>query len=171
MAHVEEWRPVPGFETYYEVSDMGRVRRIQPTGYRLRKVIRYASNYWRVSLRRPGTGPRLFAIHRLVLLAFVGPCPVGCEVNHLNGDRSDNRLSNLEYCTKRENALHSFRILGRAPQRGSAHGRSKLTEGEVIEIRRLHATGLSLSALHRLFPHSNVMNMSFIVRRKTWRHI
>jgi DNA-binding transcriptional regulator YiaG len=64
-------------------------------------------------------------VHRLVMLAFVGPCPAGHEVRHINGDPSDNRLVNLRYGTRSENQKDRAR-----------HERTKLTPANVKDIRR-----------------------------------
>ncbi len=109
----------------YEVSDRGRVRslnRVVKSSSKLglvfqktypSRVLRESPDrgYSAVSLCKYGN-PRRFNIHRLVMLAFVGPKPVGLQINHLNGKKSDNRPSNLEYCTLSENLLHRHRVLG-----------------------------------------------------------
>ncbi|WP_372462860.1 NUMOD4 motif-containing HNH endonuclease [Rhodococcus rhodochrous] len=121
---IEIWKPIPGFEGYYDVSNQGNVRgldRIVPAGprqYRIKgKVLKPRVNvqtsYLSVSLRKNGATHYLH-IHTLVLLAFVSPRPDGMEVCHNNGDRSDNRLSNLRYGTPSENGHDAVR-----------HGRNK----------------------------------------------
>lgn len=107
----ERWRPIPGYEGRYEASDQGRIRSLPRTvvgsnggRYPVRGgVLRLQTRdngYLTVLLGRGGS-PQL--VHRLVMAAFVGPCPEGQEVRHLNGDRSDDRLGNLAYGTKSRN--------------------------------------------------------------------
>lgn len=107
----EQWRPIPGYEGAYEVSSLGRVRsldRVTDRGRRWKgRVMRPAalkSGYLIVSLWREGkqTTP---LVHRLVLAAFVGPAPEGCEALHANGINSDNRIANLSWGTHSENQL------------------------------------------------------------------
>lgn len=123
MTPSEEWRPVVGFEGYYEVSDQGRVRSITrrvPSG---RGRTRIAAGrilspttgdpYRKVTFKVGGqqTGRN---VHRLVALAFLGPCPDGMEVCHINGDHKDNRLSNLRYDTHSANQRDTVAYGGHA---------------------------------------------------------
>lgn len=107
----EEWRAIPGYEGIYEVSDLGRVRsldRQSTAGRSLRGRIRAAAKdkggYLRVPLHH-GRAVRYTGAHRLVLEAFVGPCPPGMEACHNDGDPSNNALSNLRWDTKSANML------------------------------------------------------------------
>jgi hypothetical protein len=114
---VEVWRPIVGYEGYYEVSDQGRVRSVDrlvagPYGdkpWRLRgKPMKQTpwskKGYLAVKLTRQGQQKR-WSVHRLVLTAFVGPCPEGMEACHNNHVKSDNRLANLRWDTASANIL------------------------------------------------------------------
>lgn len=111
---MEIWRPIPRWPEY-EVSNMGRVRSLPRTILRrdgveierklliLRPSTQHGPTpYQRVSLRRPGMRS-VVAVHRLVLDAFVGPCPPGMEACHGPTGARDNRLSNLRWDSHREN--------------------------------------------------------------------
>lgn len=95
---MEEWKPVAGFEGVYEISDGGSVR--SKNG--LLAVTFSADGYGRVSFKAGGKRVGR-TIHRVVLEAFVGLRPAGYHARHLNGDKSDNRLSNLRWGTVAEN--------------------------------------------------------------------
>lgn len=144
MATKEVWRPIPGYEGSYEVSDRGRVRSLdrkvpqvsrwgEPMWRRLRGQILkpepYPRGYQRVHL---GTRGKWF-VHQLVMLAFVGPCPDGLEVCHGHGNASDNRLINLRYDTHLENCQDTRRYGGMP--RGEKHHAAKLTKHDVLAIR------------------------------------
>lgn len=115
----EEWRPVVGYEGLYEVSDLGYVRSLDrvivcKTGQRQTRYGRVMvphlskANRRTVVLSREAT-QRTVHIYRLVLEAFVGPCPAGMEACHTNGDSSDDRLANLRWDTKSANAVDQIR--------------------------------------------------------------
>jgi hypothetical protein len=119
----ERWLPVVGFEGFYEVSDQGRVRSLdrqvmrhggKASGYPLRirgRVLaprRQEPGYSTVQLHLDGRPTKGF-VHRLVMQAFVGPCPEGMEVRHINGDAEDSRLANLAYGTHSENLRDKLR--------------------------------------------------------------
>ena len=117
---MEEWRPIPGYEGWYEASDQGRVRsvdrlivdsrgrRYQYPSVVLKPKVR-KDGYLEVALRRNGHALHK-RVHQLTMLAFVGPPPPGMEVRHLDRNRSNNVLSNLSYGTHLDNmsdrALH-----------------------------------------------------------------
>lgn len=111
LAHPgEEWRPIPGWDGY-EVSSLGRVLSHRRAKSRLLRLSRSPKGYLRAGLydgERYRRGPRTIAVHRLVMLAFVGPCPVGKEVRHLDGNPGHNTLSNLTYGTHAENVADSI---------------------------------------------------------------
>lgn len=113
------WRPVPGWEQFYEVSDDGQVRSfdyVKVGGKGSRQLIPAGpvstwvtpNGYTAVSLYRRGRR-RVASVHALVCEAFIGPRPDGHEVRHLDGDPSNNVLANLTYGTPRENALDTIR--------------------------------------------------------------
>lgn len=98
----EEWKPVTGYESRYEVSDRGKVRN-QKTGHLLRP--RNSHGYQRVCLYKGGKSTaRNFYVHILVATAFLGPgTKERPEINHKNEDRSDNAAGNLEWCDRSYN--------------------------------------------------------------------
>lgn len=128
----EEWRPVTGFVGLYEVSNLGRVRsrdRVRiyqlaqgPTTITRRgKILTQSwgarSPYPKVYLT---DGPTRVCVnvHRMVAEAFLGPCPDGYWVNHIDGRKTNPKVENLEYCTPSENQRHAHAMgLGRWAKR------------------------------------------------------
>jgi hypothetical protein len=113
-ASEREWRAIPGYEGSYEASSDGFIRslnRIDGRGNRLEgRILKGAivSGYMRVALCLPGR-KREYSVHRLVMLAFTGPCPGGHEVLHGDGVRTNNNHSNLSYGTRGDNVRDSIR--------------------------------------------------------------
>src|SRR4051812_28631191 len=99
---MEEWREIPEFPQY-EVSNHGQVRR----GGRTLSPYPEKKDYLRVTLSVNGKRYKKL-VHVLVARAFLGPCPDGHEVNHIDLDPTNNFSNNLEYLTPLENNRHSF---------------------------------------------------------------
>lgn len=103
---ITRWLPTVGFAGY-EVSDRGEVRSMKRTAARYLNG-GLTHGYRTVKLRRDGIYVNM-PIHRLVTAAFLGPCPEGLEVRHLDGNALNNDLSNLAYGTSSENKLDTVR--------------------------------------------------------------
>lgn len=116
MNKEEVWVVVPGYEELYSISDHGRVfahsrKCWNGTGFfmskeKIMKIFNARGGYLYVTLRKDNK-PRNFRIHRLVLLGFCGDSHLEC--NHIDGDKKNNRLENLEYVTSSENKLHAWK--------------------------------------------------------------
>lgn len=105
IEHTEQWGPTPS--EFYRVSDLGNVW--SERAQRLLKPQTLASGYQLVFLGKQD-GKRLqFYVHRLVLEAFVGPCPDGLVACHWDDDKSNNHLDNLRWATPTENNLDCVR--------------------------------------------------------------
>jgi hypothetical protein len=170
----EEWRPVPGYEGRYEVSDLGRVRSlrfrnrsadiVRPTPRVLRPVLN-SRGYFYVTIL-----PRVRQIHGLVLEAFVGPCPPGYEGSHLNGHAADNRLVNLVWETRSENNRRKVEHGTFVFRRGEQASNAKLTGAAVSEIRRRSRFGESGVALAREFGVTQGA-VWLVVAGRNWKHV
>lgn len=106
MSSVIEWRPVAGDcdGLPYEVSALGWVRRSDT------KELAYARRQSKGYIQARLSGGKLVYVHKLVCEAFHGPRPDGCQCNHKNGDKDDNRAENLEWVTPTENIEHSANL-------------------------------------------------------------
>lgn len=107
-------------------------------------------------------------IHALLLEAFVGPCPPGMECRHLNDVRTDNRLENLVWGTKKQNA--EDRTVNGIELRGEEKPCAKLTADQVLSMREERANGATLTEL-RLKYGLATSRISNICTGKKWRHV
>lgn len=107
----EEWRDILGFEGLYQVSSSGNVRTIKNGGAEMSQQ-ENRNGYMTVHLRDKGVERRAM-VHRLVAEAFIPNPNELRDVNHKNGDKSDNRVENLEWASHSDNMTHSFRELGK----------------------------------------------------------
>lgn len=167
----EEWRPIPGYERLYEVSDAGMVRSLN---YGRMGGVRIMSHkggrrYSGVKLSRGGHIYRCL-IHVQVAAAFIGPKPEGMQVNHKNGNGYDNRLENLEYVTASENSLHAYRIGLRKPTKGEINGMCKLNSGDIRAIRDLILQGFTHQQVAQRFNLAR-QTVGDIATKRSWRHL
>ncbi len=172
----EEWRPVVGHEGWYSISSLGRLRRdALGRGVKRPHLLMgstHREGYKMVRLCAGRTNVRPCKIHQLVAEAFLGPRPVGHEVNHKNGIPGDNRVENLEYLTHRDNVRHTIYVLRRPwAARGSRVGSARLSETEVKTIRLLYAQQfLSQSEIGERFCVTQ-STISKIVLGRSWQHL
>lgn len=128
-----EWRIIPGYEDY-KVSNTGDVWHIK-TG-KPTKSWEHDCGYLCVDLADINGNKKHKRIHRLVMLAFVGEPPKGQnDVNHKDGNKKNNNLDNLEYCSRSYNLRHRYEVLGyKSPNGFREHA---LTDSDITEIRNL----------------------------------
>lgn len=126
----EEWRDVPGYEGLYQVSDQGRIKSFHrdPAGIILKtckktnKAHPTPYSFYEAPLYDRSGNRRVCAVHRLVAITFLGLTSGNLQVDHINHDSLDNRLSNLRLCTKAENRRNSRKPLNStAPYKGISY--------------------------------------------------
>ena len=148
----EKWKIISNFSNY-AVSNHGRVMRITPAQHtHPGKILRLVNNKGYICTRLYLKSKlHLKTVHRLVIKAFLGPCPRGKETNHKSGIKTDNRIENLEYLTHSENQKHAIKIGIRKVLKGTEISNSKLKEKDVLEIVRLRQIGLSINKVSKKF--------------------
>lgn len=178
QAELEIWRPVLGFESLYEVSQLGRIRHVikidrhgNPYLGQPRKQLVSSDGYLFVQLYIPGVAKRKSPrVHVLVAHAFLGTKPKGMEINHIDGNKQNNRVENLEYCSHAQNMAHAALHNLLANNQGEHNCNAKLTDSDVYEIRRFSSLGETNVAIAKRFNVTDVL-VSKIVRRKLWSHL
>ena len=156
---MNRWRAIEGHRDY-EVSDCGQIRSSRGI---MRSNISH-NGYPRICIQ----GETYF-VHRLVANAFIGKRPSGHQVNHKSGIKTDNRASNLEYCTPSENRKHAFRI-GLQSNKGEQHSRAKLKDSDVITIHSLLRCGVRQTLIAKMVGIDQP-SISKIKNGHRWSHV
>lgn len=168
----EIWVPVLGYEGRYEVSNLGRIKSFYHCDKKLItpkiKAIQTNPNGYKTITLSVNRRVKGFMVSRLVLAAFDKPMPSTIDCRHLDGDKSNNKLNNLKWGTRKENEadklLHGTRPLG------ETNGASKMKSDQILKIRELHEQGLNSRQIADMF-NSCQQNIWHIINRKTWKHI
>jgi len=168
-----DMRPIPSVIGYSATED-GQIyshHRYEPFPL---KQTSHMQGYRQVNLKTP-KGFRTRLVHLLVLEAWVGPRPEGMVTNHKNGDKTDNRLENLEYVTQTENMKHSY-ATGLSPKPPTRYGEAlkhlaKMTTEKVLALRE--ETDRTPGYLERLGIKYGISasTVSKILLRQTWKHV
>ena len=158
------WRDAPGYGGLYEVNREGDVRSIR----RKQLIAKWPNylGYMIVTLWKNGKKLH-FRVGRLVASAFIGPCPCGMELCHMDGDNQNDDANNLRWDTHKNNEDHKINH-GTRPK-GATHGSTKLTELEVRQIRSLkRVEHIAITAKKFGISSSHV---SSIQNKKLWKHL
>ena len=164
----EYWLDIPDYEGY-QVSNHGRVRN-KKTGKILKPYL--TREYYRVSLYND-SGRKCKLIHRLVAEAFLTNPQQKPAINHINGRKTDNNLSNLEWVSASENMshAHSNGLRPKINTQGENNGFSKLTEAQVIQIKYLlNYSKLTQKAIASQFNISKSTVQDIKLGRR-WSHV
>ena len=165
----EEWRWVPGYEDLYMVSNFGNVMS-QRSGHGsspmgILKPQKNNAGYLQVNLIKNKKSKNVM-IHRIVAAAFIPNPDNKEEVNHKDGNKTNNHTSNLEWVTRSENLRHAYRELG-VDLSGRKKTAKKLTKEQILEIYNSTETG---QVLAQRFGVSDTMVYA-IKNGKSWRNI
>ncbi len=188
----EIWKPIKNYENLYEISNIGRIKALEKitfaTQIRHNKIYKLATHrkskilklspaglkgdYHKVVLSNNGKEKR-FYIQCLVATAFILNPDNLPQVNHIDGNKINNKVENLEWVNNSGNQLHAYRIGLKNSDHmiGEGHKKSKLTNKKVLDIRQLYLSGkYTKSELGRMFfVHPSLIHRILI--RKNWKHI
>lgn len=160
----EGWKQIPGYSTYHvsntgKVFSFGGMKMLSPGS---KPDGRLVVNLYNTQ------GRKQFHVHILVLLAFVGPAPVGTECSHLDGDNTNNSLDNLKWESHSKNNWrkdeHGTML------KGTKIHQAILNEEQVLEIKRLYNRGETYKSIGYKFG-VDACTIGHIINRRTWRHV
>jgi hypothetical protein len=176
---MEIWKDIPKFNNEYQISNFGRIRSkhaviIRSNGTthtRASKILKPANDkgYLKGAVcvdKKMIT----YKIHRLVAEAFVAGCDETKEVNHIDGNKSNNHFLNLEWVNRSENMKHAVKIGLLPVTRGSERTQAKMTEQDVLMIRKMMKEGVPRKDICKKLNISVHMYKD-VQRGKTWRHV
>jgi len=172
---MEIWKDIQGYDGVYQISNCGRLRRVwkkskwNPEGKL--KILNYSfghDGYVKAGLTK-NKKRKTYRIHRLVAIEFIRNPLNKPQVNHIDGNKSNNHISNLEWCTASENNKHAWDTGLAKAKRGEEHGASKLTQKQVDQIRELK--GLKTQKqIAKIFNISQT-TISEVHTGKTWKKL
>lgn len=174
----EEWKDIEGFEGFYQISNLGRVKSLGGwcgTAKRKEKI-RSASltqdGYVKVRLQHKGKD-KTARVHRLVAEAFI-PNPENKDtVNHIDGNKQNNAVSNLEWVDRTEQMLHAYDLGLKSSRVGSQNSNAKLTDEQVREIRKSYvpySKEFGTVALAKKYGVTNRV-IGLIVKNKSYKNV
>ena len=158
---------LPEIKDYYTVNDKGEF--FSDNSGKMKTRNRAGTEYQIINFMMIDGKKRTFRAHRLVLMAFN---PVKnmdkLEVNHIDGNKKNNNLSNLEWCTGSENQRHAFKIGLQKARKGESSNFSKLKEKDIDLIFKLRREGKTQQQIADIVNCSR-SNISYILNKKTWQ--
>ena len=146
---MESWKKINDYEQY-QISNLGNVKTIANEATRkerLLKPLNHPKGYFRVGLWLEGK-VKFHFIHRLVAIHFIDNPENKQTINHIDGDKSNNKSDNLEWNTYRENMNHS--IINKLSSCGERNGRAKLTQLQAEEIKQSSLSQRKLASLYNV---------------------
>lgn len=177
----EIWQPIKGYEGYYEVSNLGRVRSLDRYVHKNNGSVQFwkgrvcalwtdKNGYKALSLRKNHTDS-FRRVCRLVAETFIPNPENKPTVNHINGIKDDDRVENLEWNTYSENMQHAYDTKLNENPKGEDHHLVKITEEDVKTIREIYASGkMNQRELAELYGLRQPA-ISRIIHKKRWKHI
>lgn len=158
---------IPEIKDLYTITSNGEV--FSDNSGKMKTRNKGNTQYQIINFMREDGSKKTFRLHRLVMIAF---SPIGnmeeMEVNHKDGDKTNNSLENLEWCTSSENQKHAFKNGLQKARRGEESNFSKLTKEDIDEIFRMRNAGMTQEKIANRIGCTR-SNISYILSNKTWQ--
>ena len=177
---MEKWKSIKDYEGIYEISNLGNIKSLQrlierpkevgsfTQSERILKPSKCLGGYNGVTLVI-NTKKKRHLVHRLVAAAFLNNKFNHKYVNHIDGNRHNNNVNNLEWCTQSHNKKHSYN-LGLSDKKGTNHHLTKFKEQDIIDIRSKYENeGMLQKEISKIY-NVNKSTIWHIVNYKTWNY-
>lgn len=178
---IEIWKDIEGYEGLYQISNFGKVKSLKrfrnngTNGYFQKEKILKSSmsngGYLSVNLYKCNT-KKQFTVHRLVAIHFISQLinsDEKLEVNHKDGNKSNNCFKNLEWCTSSENKIHALKNNFKIPLKGEFNASAKITQQQVNEIRKKYIPRKYTTKMLALEYGISQQHISEIINYKSWK--
>lgn len=157
----EKFVPIEGYEGLYNISNLGTIISVRKN----KEIGTSKSKYKTVTLHKDKK-PMSCSVHRLVALTFINNPENKREVNHIDGNTLNNNVKNLEWVTPMENTIHAIKI-GLRKDIGICNSRAKLSEEEVLEIKKSKLSNRKLGLIYNV----SSTTVGYIKIGKLWKHV
>lgn len=158
---------LPEVKDYYIINDLGEI--FSDNSGQMKTRDRAGTKYQIINFMMMNGKKKTFRVHRLVLMAFN---PIenmeNLEVNHIDGDKTNNKLINLEWCSSSENQKHAFKQGLQKPRKGEQSNFSKLSFQKIKQIFELRTQGKTQQQIADIVGCTR-SNISYILNNKTWQ--
>ena len=175
---MEEWKDIDGFDGFYQVSNTGKIRSkgasngMKDGRWHLRSLSLNHDGYFKVRLAKGGKDITQ-RVHTLVAQAFI-PNPNNYEtVNHIDGNKTNNNVENLEWADRHQQLYHAYKMNLKKPMQGKLNANAKLSDDDVRYIRehyKRRSTEFGTVALGRMFGVSNRV-IGLVVAGKSYKNV
>lgn len=168
----EEWIELSSINRGYFISNLGRVKSLRRLSPAILTQQYDKRGYLRVQVQTKHRRPEMFLVHRLVAMAFIPNPESKKQVNHKDGIKTNNNVSNLEWVSNQENIIHAFENGLMNPEKGEDRYCAKLTEEKVVQARMMRIDGASLiNIANTIKVNASLTAISNAITGKRWSHV
>jgi len=162
-------REIPGYECIYKISNTGKITRIWKTKETVMKTQVHSQGYVAVSLTKDGKN-KTHKVHRLLALTWLSNPQDKAYINHIDGNKQNNSLDNIEWCTPSENSKHAHSTGLNSTKRMvevAARKSRKMTSEKIKECQTLYDSGLSLTKIQNLVGISRSVIATYLKNKRS----
>lgn len=143
VTQIKKWKDILGYEGWYQASNIGEIKRIKPyknqyaewKSNKILKPTKSRKGYLYVTLRKNDLSSRIF-VHRIIAKTYIPNYENKPYINHIDGNPLNNNVSNLEWCTQKENMIHCYNVLKHKSSNYKKYGEKSSNHRKVIQLDR-----------------------------------